>query len=113
MRSSSPKRLVPIFGTPGGALEVDTYPRSSGLQRKRFLAQSRGTSFVYDLPAMFSKAVSRSWSKHNKKSPKEKVLEAQEFEVDAQGKFVATNRPPGSNKIGMVAWRLRMSTPEY
>lgn len=103
-----------ILGTPGPTLDLSApYPPYPAVQRKRFLAQSRGTSYVYDLPAMFHKSVARAWSRAGATPPASPLVVAKELVVDASGNLVETERGAGENTVGMVAWRLRALTPEY
>jgi acetyl-CoA carboxylase/biotin carboxylase 1 len=41
------------------------------------------------------------------------LFESQELLEGADGELVLGSRPIGSNKIGMVAWLVKMKTPEY
>ena len=105
------------------------YPVSSPLEEKRSRALSSTTAYCYDFPAIFHKAVERSWIAHaagrrgvDIPSPstlavfEELVLED---EIDAQGLkpigngLATTTRAPGLNSIAMVAWRARFKTPQY
>jgi len=62
---------------------------------------------------MFSKAISRSWSRSNQSAPSTALLTAQELVVDSSSKLIAVDRAPGQNVVGMVAWRMHWLTPEY
>lgn len=99
--SPSKRLLEPTCGTTGEPLALgEPYPLTSAQQRKRYLAQSRGTCYVHDLPAMFSKAIARAWSKRGATPPAE-LLTVQELIVE-NDKLVPVNRPPGSNAVGML-----------
>mmetsp|Transcript_9843 Transcript_9843/g.16193 ORF Transcript_9843/g.16193 Transcript_9843/m.16193 type:complete len:2349 (-) Transcript_9843:1208-8254(-) len=99
------------------------YPILNLMQRKRIQAHSIGTSYVYDFIELFEKALQELWKSHTqqrrdkgyrrKKAPLS-VLKAVELILSPDGTtLVETNRPPGQNDIGMVAWRVTLYTPEY
>ncbi|CAL8348024.1 unnamed protein product [Lota lota] len=81
------------------------------LQAKRFQAQSLGTTYVYDFPEMFRQALFKQWGPGDR-CPKD-VLLCTELVLDSQGGLAQMNRLPGDNDVGMVAFRMRMKTPEY
>lgn len=73
---------------------------------------------MYDLLDVLERALIGAWSVHQRHGGARfegTLLEAVELRLDsrdvmrqASGKSVA-----GSNDVGMVAWRVRMCTPEY
>ncbi|XP_051549679.1 acetyl-CoA carboxylase-like isoform X1 [Myxocyprinus asiaticus] len=81
------------------------------LQAKRFQAQSLGTTYVYDFPEMFRQALFKLWGPGDS-YPKD-VLMCNELVLDSQDRLVQMNRLPGDNEVGMVAFRMKMKTPEY
>lgn len=42
------------------------YKAGNRIQFNRYFAQSRGTSYVYDIPAVFGKAITRQWRQKGK-----------------------------------------------
>ncbi|KAG7480864.1 hypothetical protein MATL_G00060810 [Megalops atlanticus] len=94
-----------------GMLINTPYVTKDLLQSKRFQAQSLGTTYVYDFPEMFRQALFKMWGPGDN-YPKD-VLMCTELVLDAQGHLVQMNRLPGDNEVGMVAFRMRMKTPEY
>ncbi|TSO98495.1 Acetyl-CoA carboxylase 2 [Bagarius yarrelli] len=94
-----------------GMLINTPYVTKDLLQAKRFQAQSLGTTYVYDFPEMFRQALFKLWGPGNK-YPKD-VLQCNELVLDSQGRLVQINRLPGDNEVGMVAFRMKMKTPEY
>ncbi|XP_012671358.2 acetyl-CoA carboxylase isoform X2 [Clupea harengus] len=94
-----------------GMLISSPYVTKDLLQAKRFQAQSLGTTYVYDFPEMFRQALFKAWGPGGR-SPKD-VLLCTELVLDPQGGLVQMNRLPGDNEVGMVAFRMRMKTPEY
>ncbi|XP_015790405.1 acetyl-CoA carboxylase-like isoform X1 [Tetranychus urticae] len=96
------------------------YRTKDYLQSKRFLAQSNGTTYIYDFPVMFQTALTQIWREYLKSKedyelemPKT-VLSYVELVVDfSTGKMTEQNRQPGENECGMVAWHFTLFTPEY
>ncbi|XP_051514882.1 acetyl-CoA carboxylase 2-like isoform X2 [Myxocyprinus asiaticus] len=94
-----------------GMLINTPYVTKDLLQAKRFQAQSLGTTYVYDFPEMFRQALFKLWGPGDS-YPKD-VLMCNELVLDSQGGLVQLNRLPGDNEVGMVAFRIKMKTPEY
>ncbi|XP_028270699.1 acetyl-CoA carboxylase isoform X2 [Parambassis ranga] len=94
-----------------GMLINTPYVTKDLLQAKRFQAQTLGTTYVYDFPEMFRQALFKQWGPGDK-CPKD-VLMCTELVLDPQGGLVQMNRLPGDNDVGMVAFRMKMKTPEY
>ncbi|XP_051952491.1 acetyl-CoA carboxylase-like isoform X1 [Xyrauchen texanus] len=94
-----------------GMLINTPYVTKDLLQAKRFQAQSLGTTYVYDFPEMFRQALFKLWGPGDS-YPKD-VLMCNELVLDSQGRLVQLNRLPGDNEVGMVAFRMKMKTPEY
>ncbi|AWP07055.1 putative acetyl-CoA carboxylase-like [Scophthalmus maximus] len=93
-----------------GMLINTPYVTKDLLQAKRFQAQTLGTTYVYDFPEMFRQALFKLWGPGDK-YPKD-VLICTELVLDPQGRLVQMNRLPGDNDVGMVAFRMKMKTPE-
>uniref|UniRef100_A0A3B5MTG1 acetyl-CoA carboxylase n=1 Tax=Xiphophorus couchianus TaxID=32473 RepID=A0A3B5MTG1_9TELE len=94
-----------------GMLINTPYVTKDLLQAKRFQAQSLGTTYVYDVPEMFRQALFKLWVPGDK-CPKD-VLICTELVLDPEGRLVQMNRQPADNDVGMVAFRMKMKTPEY
>ncbi|XP_028850871.1 acetyl-CoA carboxylase 2 isoform X3 [Denticeps clupeoides] len=94
-----------------GMLINTPYVTKDLLQAKRFQAQSLGTTYVYDFPEMFRQALFKLWGSGDN-YPKD-VLMCTELVLDPQGRLVHMNRLPGDNEVGMVAFYMKMKTPEY
>ncbi|XP_051278082.1 acetyl-CoA carboxylase isoform X2 [Dicentrarchus labrax] len=94
-----------------GMLINTPYVTKDLLQAKRFQAQTLGTTYVYDFPEMFRQALFKLWGPGDK-HPKD-VLMCTELVLDPEGRLVQMNRLPGDNDVGMVAFRMKMKTPEY
>ncbi|XP_063237346.1 acetyl-CoA carboxylase isoform X2 [Bacillus rossius redtenbacheri] len=104
----------PMYGLP---ISIP-YMTKDYLQQKRFQAQSVGTTYVYDIPDMFRQVLESVWKEHAKiyatndvKIPT-KLVDAIELVLDGEG-LSEQKRLPGENNIGMIAWLVKLYTPEY
>jgi acetyl-CoA carboxylase/biotin carboxylase 1 len=93
------------------------YPTKESLQPKRYQAHLVGTTYVYDFPDLFSKALNNVWASARQFNPSivipKKVLESTELVLDEHDNLTEVPRAPGNNTFGMVAWVFTMKTPEY
>ena len=98
----------------------EPYPLPDALQWKRFAAQNQGTTYCYDFLALYKVAVRNSWESYqatlksrgvNVKIPN-KFIEYKELVLNQEDKLSEINRSVGLNDIGMVAWRMKLFTPE-
>ncbi|KAK9983391.1 hypothetical protein SO802_032916 [Lithocarpus litseifolius] len=90
------------------------------LDRKRLLARKSSTTYCYDFPLAFETALDQSWASQfpGSKKAKDKVLRVTELKfADQRGAWgtplVPVERLPALNDVGMVAWSMEMSTPEF
>lgn len=104
---------------PMHGLPVSTpYMTKDYLQQKRFQAQSSGTTYVYDFPDMFRQMTDKLWRQFIEEHSSElivkpdKVFDYVEL-VLQDDTLVEQKRIPGENRVGMVAWRMTLCTPEY
>ena len=93
------------------------YPTKESLQPKRYQAHLIGTTYVYDFPELFSKALHNVWVKARTFDsslilPK-KLLESKELVLDEHDQLAEVDRAPGNNTFGMVAWVYTLKTPEF
>ncbi|KAJ7400693.1 hypothetical protein BTVI_103117 [Pitangus sulphuratus] len=127
-------------GPQHGMLINTPYVTKDLLQAKRFQAQSLGTTYVYDFPEMIRQAAAvvsvmgnmpgaaqslhqlilstvslqalfKLWGSSDQ-YPKD-ILTYTELVLDSQGHLVQMNRVPGGNEVGMVAFKMKLKTPEY
>ncbi|TBU46750.1 acetyl CoA carboxylase [Dichomitus squalens] len=93
------------------------YPTKESLQPKRYQAHLVGTTYVYDFPDLFSKALSNVWAKARVTSPSlslpKKIFESKELILDEHEQLQEVDRAPGNNTVGMVGWVFTLRTPEY
>ncbi|WFD07033.1 acetyl-coenzyme-A carboxylase [Malassezia vespertilionis] len=105
--------LKPLGLDPHSALQRKSahqaYQNRLALQMRRSRAFALGTTFAYDLIDALRHALRRSFAAD---APKEPVRKVEELVFDSQENLLVTVRPPAQNKIGMVAWRLVIQTPE-
>ncbi|XP_064582783.1 acetyl-CoA carboxylase 2 isoform X1 [Zonotrichia leucophrys gambelii] len=98
-------------GPQHGMLINTPYVTKDLLQAKRFQAQSLGTTYVYDFPEMIRQALFKLWGSSDL-YPKD-IMTYTELVLDSQGNLVQMNRVPGGNEVGMVAFKMKLRTPEY
>lgn len=93
------------------------YPTKESLQPKRYQAHLVGTTYVYDFPDLFSKALQNIWIKQRQFNPglvlPKLYLESKELVLDEHDQLVEVDRSPGNNTCGMVGWVFTMRTPEF
>lgn len=93
------------------------YPTKESLQPKRYQAHLIGTTYVYDFPELFSKALSNVWAKARATHPAltlpKKVMESRELVLDENDQLQEVDRAPGNNTFGMIGWVFTLRTPEY
>ncbi|KAJ8762687.1 hypothetical protein K2173_011167 [Erythroxylum novogranatense] len=96
------------------------YQSLTALDRKRLLARRSSTTYCYDFPLAFEAALEQIWAAHlpGTGKPNGKLLKVAEL-VFAERKgswgtpLVPIDRPVGLNDVGMVAWTMELSTPEF
>lgn len=97
------------------------YGTMNVLQQKRQRAAMLGTTYAYDFASVFTKALETIWKseaetrrlKGLKLAVPEKVLSATELALDNDGNLTEITRAAGTNRVGKLAWRYTMCTPEY
>lgn len=104
------------IGTPGSMhlRPISTpYPVKESLQPKRYKAHNMGTTYVYDFPELFRQATISQWKKYSQSKIPKDLFNSLELISDENGDLTAVERDPGSNKIGMVGFKVHVKTPEY
>lgn len=101
---SAPLHRTPVF-TP--------YATKEPVQPKRYKAHLLGTTYAYDYPELLREALASRWRRF---SPDSKVpstlLTYEELVLNENNELVTTDRSPGLNTVGMVAWKMSLWTPE-
>ncbi|GFP84525.1 acetyl-coa carboxylase 1 [Phtheirospermum japonicum] len=107
---------APLHGLPVNA----QYKPLGVLDQKRLLARKSSTTYCYDFPLAFEAALNKSWTEHpgiNKPNDKAIFSVTELSFADKKGTWgtplVSVDRQPGLNDVGMVAWHMEMSTPEF
>eukprot|EP01104_Vermistella_antarctica_P015050 TRINITY_DN4861_c0_g2_i1.p1 TRINITY_DN4861_c0_g2~~TRINITY_DN4861_c0_g2_i1.p1 ORF type:complete len:2246 (+),score=745.03 TRINITY_DN4861_c0_g2_i1:121-6738(+) len=92
------------------------YPVVDPLQQKRFNAQNANTTYVYDFPDLFTEALREVWRIYKKANPETEypaqLLEAHELVLGRNDELKEVKRAPATNDIAMVAWRIKLWSPE-
>eukprot|EP00746_Dinoflagellata_sp_MGD_P159399 gnl/MRDRNA2_/MRDRNA2_86689_c0_seq2.p1 gnl/MRDRNA2_/MRDRNA2_86689_c0~~gnl/MRDRNA2_/MRDRNA2_86689_c0_seq2.p1 ORF type:complete len:2174 (+),score=459.70 gnl/MRDRNA2_/MRDRNA2_86689_c0_seq2:114-6635(+) len=97
---------------------LSSYPVAGPLQNKRATARRVGSTYAHDFLGLLDVALIRDWQKHLETSkagismPKN-LLTSKELVLDSTGNMVPSDRQPGENKIGMLAWTVNIKTPQY
>lgn len=114
-------------GSLHGTMVSEPYQIMDRMQRNRVVAKTIETVYVYDFVQLFTKQLQSRWRQYSEdrllggfrrhKVPSvclvatELILREAE-NPDAPPTLVPTDRSPGLNDVGMVAWRCTMYTPE-
>jgi acetyl-CoA carboxylase/biotin carboxylase 1 len=99
-------------GPLAGELVYRLHEPRQAIQPKRYQAHLLGTVYVYDFPALFQEALKQYWSQSNRNAP-EVLLEYTELVLNSKGELEESRRPSGMNTCGMVAFRMKIWTPEF
>uniref|UniRef100_M8BYH2 Acetyl-CoA carboxylase n=1 Tax=Aegilops tauschii TaxID=37682 RepID=M8BYH2_AEGTA len=101
----------------------EPYKPLDALDQKLNTARKNETTYCYDFPLVFEKALKESWKSgisHVAEANGHNQRYAQVTELmfaDSTGSWgtplVPVERPPGMNDIGTVAWKMKLSTPEF
>lgn len=93
------------------------YQTKDWQQPRRYKAHVLGTTYVYDFPELFRNALKTEWEQAVQNGQVDKVPEEliaiEELMMDEHGQLVPVKRSPGGNSCGMVAWQLKLKTPEF
>ncbi|GAV59283.1 CPSase_L_chain domain-containing protein/Biotin_lipoyl domain-containing protein/Carboxyl_trans domain-containing protein/Biotin_carb_C domain-containing protein/CPSase_L_D2 domain-containing protein/ACC_central domain-containing protein [Cephalotus follicularis] len=104
------------------SLPVNAHYQPLGvLDKKRLLARRSNTTYCYDFPLAFEMALEQSWASQFpgiKRTKDKALLKVKELVfADKKGTWgttlVSEERAPALNDVGMVAWSMEMSTPEF
>uniref|UniRef100_A0A7S1TGV2 Acetyl-CoA carboxylase n=2 Tax=Compsopogon caeruleus TaxID=31354 RepID=A0A7S1TGV2_9RHOD len=108
-----PKEYRPLDGT-GEKISSMPFPTANSMQVKRASARRVGSTYVYDFLGLLEVSIIRSWSDVESVVAPDlrSIFEAKELILES-GNLIESSRPAGSNQIGMVAWIIKMKTPEY
>lgn len=89
-------------------------PAKVALQSRRSRAHALRTTFAYDFIDVLRQALRNEWKSSGQANrPNEPIRRTHELVLNEVGGLQEAHRGPGLNKIGMVAWRVELLTPEY
>lgn len=93
------------------------YPTKESLQPKRHQAHLVGTTYAYDFPDLFGKALQNIWMKFRESNPSmalpKQFIESKELVLDEHDQLVEVDRAHGNNTCGMIGWVFTLRTPEF
>jgi acetyl-CoA carboxylase/biotin carboxylase 1 len=103
---------------------LDYYEASNDVQSKRALARKVGSTYAYDFLGLLEVGLLGQWGAHLKalsvagkihevKDIPSTYFHAKELIEGKDGQLIIGSRPIATNKVGMVAWDVKMKTPEY
>ncbi|KAI9204928.1 acetyl-CoA carboxylase [Polychytrium aggregatum] len=112
------QKLMSLTSPPGSLhhqLVHSPYAPKEAIQPKRYKAHLLNTTYIYDFPELFRRSLEKTWIKYMEGAPiPNTIMNLTELVLDESGEnLVETFRAPGSNTIGMVAWKAELFTPEY
>uniref|UniRef100_A0A2P2K1R6 Homomeric Acetyl-CoA Carboxylase Hom-ACCase n=1 Tax=Rhizophora mucronata TaxID=61149 RepID=A0A2P2K1R6_RHIMU len=120
-KQSTVYHSISVRGTLHGVATSAHYQPLGVLDRKRLMARRSNTTYCYDFPLAFNMALEQIWANQfpGIGKPKDKTLlkVTELIFADQKGSWgtplVPVDRPVGLNDVGMVAWCMEMSTPEF
>ncbi|KAI9357592.1 acetyl-CoA carboxylase [Zopfochytrium polystomum] len=111
------QRLMALTSPPGGMhLQpvASLYTLKENIQPKRYKAHLMGTTYIYDFPELFRRALEKTWMQYQDAvGVPSNMLNVTELVLNNSGEIEEVDREMGLNNVGMVAWKLDMFTPEY
>lgn len=108
-----------VIGEDADMCFLEPYVASSTVQTKRAIARRVGSTYAYDFLGLMEVGLIGEWDSYlteqafDSSSMPSQLFESQEFLEGPDGELFLGARPIGTNKIGMVAWLVKMKTPEY
>jgi len=97
--------------------EVQDFTQTSKLGMRRSIARAVGSTYAPEFLGMMKMELISRWGAYIQQQTDVKmpsnVFESKELVLAADGTLKESDRKPGENNIGMVAWRCTMQTPEY
>ncbi|PRT52762.1 Acetyl-CoA carboxylase [Wickerhamiella sorbophila] len=92
---------------------LSLYATKEDLELRRYQANEKGTTYVYDFPDLFREAFTTEWDQSGQSAPKD-LFQCVELILDESGeKLTEVDREPGANNVGMVAWKCVAKTPAH
>jgi len=98
---------------------LDPYGTSNAVQTKRAIARRVGSTYAYDFLGLLEVGLLNEWNDHVKSLGKtaegipSNIFSSQELLLGDNNEIELGYKPIGTNTVGMVAWLVKMKTPEY
>ncbi|KAF8586337.1 hypothetical protein K439DRAFT_1659720 [Ramaria rubella] len=93
------------------------FSTKESLQPRRYQAHLVGTTYVYDFPDLFNKALHNLWLAARDTNPSlaqpKAFIVSKELVLDENDELQEVDRAPGNNTCGMVGWVFILRTPEF
>uniref|UniRef100_A0A0K6S787 Uncharacterized protein n=1 Tax=Chromera velia CCMP2878 TaxID=1169474 RepID=A0A0K6S787_9ALVE len=128
--TAEPRQFVALSGE--GTTSVSPYPEFDKITMKRTAARNAGSTYVYDFLGLLEVSLSRTWSEFSQRvrnaqeeasvetslvnppTMPDESFQAYLLEEGSDGQLeIVEDWNAAANKIGMVAFLLRLKTPEY
>lgn len=113
-------RLIAADNAAAEGKVLDPYATSSIVQTKRSIARRAGSTYAYDFLGLMEVALVNEWEKYIESLDQDAGIEmpnglfaSKEFLEGEDGELYLGSRPVGSNNVAMLAWLVKMKTPEY
>lgn len=115
----------PITGSPvqwfdlktGAETELMSIEAKSRMQLRRSIARAAGSTYAPEFLGMIKVEIIKKWEAYKAAGGSRQVpadlFQSAELVMGDDGELKEVDRLPGQNKVGMVAWRCTMMTPEY
>jgi len=101
-------------------MALNPYAKSSIVQTKRSVARRVGSTYAYDFLGLMEVGLVNDWESYMESAGSNAIampsglFEVQELlESEEDGSLYLGSRPVGTNTVAMVAWLVKMKTPEY
>jgi acetyl-CoA carboxylase/biotin carboxylase 1 len=83
----------------------------TAVDKKRVIRRQKGKAYVYDRLSLLRNKLECIWSSSGKIMPAEPLV-AREIITGSGGEIFDVDRPAGENDLSIVAWRVKIKTPE-
>eukprot|EP00933_Yihiella_yeosuensis_P029464 TRINITY_DN23109_c0_g1_i1.p1 TRINITY_DN23109_c0_g1~~TRINITY_DN23109_c0_g1_i1.p1 ORF type:complete len:2264 (+),score=566.09 TRINITY_DN23109_c0_g1_i1:79-6870(+) len=121
------EEVDPTYGNPSRWVDLATGTPSlpaaatdSKLRAKRDAARRAGSTYAPEFLGLLEAALVKQWASFNRVrtqeqrvNPPKDLFRSTELLLDSTGELRGEARAPGTNDIGMLAWRCCLKTPEY
>jgi len=117
LEKEDPLTLRPIEFRDAQTGKLYDAQQTSQLGMRRSIARAVGSTYAPEFLGMMKMELISRWNAYTQQQKDvgmpSNVFESKELVLTADGALTESDRSPGENNIGMVAWRCTMQTPEY